>query len=340
MYLKLDRKIPSYYLIFSTIVGVLIAFVLLRIVNSQGSPNYTSTPTTTTDNCEYNIARLEGYQYVRPLLFAEEACESPKLIPLKLDISNIIDQAKSAGILIEASVLVRQYHTGHWTSINRDEAYHPGSLLKVPLMMAILKMAEVNPSLLKQEIHFTQHDPSLPVQEYKEQGLKPGKNYTVESLLHYLIAYSDNDASLLLFNIVDKNIYNKVFTDIGVAAPPAKFNDMKITAPQYSLFLKALYNASYLTISASEFATSLLAESNFKDGLVAGMPNTAKIAHKFGEWGDGQIVELHESGIVYSGHNSYLVTVMTRGKNFKDLANVISQISKATFEKLNADDTQ
>jgi beta-lactamase class A len=78
----------------------------------------------------------------------------------------------------------------------------------------------------------------------------------------------------------------------------------------------------------------LLNECNFKDGLQKGLPAEVNVAHKFGEWGDtkSNIHELHETGIVYLNSNPYLVTIMTRGTNPKDLSLEIGKISRTIYD--------
>ena len=98
--------------------------------------------------------------------------------------------------------------------------------------------------------------------------------------------------------------------------------------------METLYDGSYLTIAASEYATSLLAQCNFKDGLLKELPSNIKIAHKFGESGTAEMKELHETGIIYLGANAYLITVMTRGKDIQKLSETISDISKIAYNKM------
>jgi len=66
-----------------------------------------------------------------------------------------------------------------------------------------------------------------------------------------------------------------------------------------------LYNATYLDRDLSEKALELLANSNFKLGLRAGVSPTVTVADKYGErtafdpQGNVQYRELHDCGIVY-----------------------------------------
>ncbi len=102
----------------------------------------------------------------------------------------------------------------------------------------------------------------------------------------------------------------------------------------YSLFMKALYNSSLLSPLNSERALELMTRSDFKAGLVAGLPQGVEVAHKFGEAGDPAEKQLHETGLVYLEGNPYLITIMTRGQQTEALAGGIASISRLVYEHM------
>ena len=128
--------------------------------------------------------------------------------------------------------------------------------------------------------------------------------------------------------------WKKVFTDLGLADPDMTKTDIPITANQYSLFMRVLYNATYLNIDDSEYCTELLSHSDFNKGLLNGLPKEVKVAHKFGEANDGVNAHFSESGIIYINNAPYLLTVMTKGKDNNLLPGVISDISRKVFEMM------
>jgi len=329
-------KLPLYYFIISFLLGgglYYLFFCRTKFSQDAGS----SANTTTISNDQFSITRLEGYKYIRPLLFAEREFESGNLALIKQDIANYIDAEKKTGMLLSASVYLRVFLRGEWISVNSDSLYHPASMNKVPILITYLHMAESYNSLMNQKLFFEKHDKSLPVQTYTSKSLEPGHSYTIQELLHYMIAYSDNDATFLLLEHINLDMYNKTFTDIGLAKPSFKYDEFLMTARQYSLFMKELYNASYLSIPASEYATNLLTECDFKEGLLKKLPSTVVAAHKFGESGYGNVYELHESGIIYMGKNAYLITIMTKGTNIKYLSGVIADLSNLVYNKVTFD---
>lgn len=97
---------------------------------------------------------------------------------------------------------------------------------------------------------------------------------------------------------------------------------------------KALYSAGYLKRRASDSALSLLTQTVFREGLVKELPASRIVAHKFGEAGNDQIHELHESGIIYLDNNPYMITVMSRGTDWNTLSGILGHISKIVYDKM------
>ncbi len=299
-----------------------------------------TTPGDKTPLCDgYDMKIRDGFTHVKPLLYSEQECESPKLIPLKEDINTLIESKKAAGLISSVSVYVRDLSKGDWTTYNEGETYHPASLNKVATLITYLRAAEQDPNLLNTKLLFDEHDNSISYSTYSSKTLQPGKEYTVKELLHYMIAYSDNESTILLLKHVKPEFHYKTYTDLGLSKPSSMVGSNKLTAKEFSVFMKVLYNATYLSPSSSEFASSLLTECDFKDGLLKGLPANITVAHKFGEFGDGSSYELHESGIVYNGNSPYIITVMTKGPDRTQLKEVISHISAMVYSRLSVNNT-
>jgi beta-lactamase class A len=98
--------------------------------------------------------------------------------------------------------------------------------------------------------------------------------------------------------------------------------------------MRAIYNASYLNVEDSEYAAEMLTKCDFKDGIMMGLPNGIQVAHKFGESGTPIDKQLHESAIVYLDGKSYLLTVMTKGKDIKVLSSLMGDISRLVYSKI------
>ncbi len=281
--------------------------------------------------CKMDVTRLSGLKYIKPLMFVDKECESDELSGLKQRVSEIINRYKATEDVTNASFFLKRYEDGDWTGLNEDDTYQPGSLFKVPVLITILKMNELHPGFLNKTIVYNQkYQVNLNV-AYTDKKIELGHSYTVRELLDYMIKYSDNDATILLEKNMDATIFSKLFEDMGFKAPG--FNDPQylLSVREYSFFMRAIYNAAYISIDDSEYAAELLTHCQFKDGILKGLPPGTVVAHKFGESGDPNSKQLHESGIVYLKGNPYMLTIMTKGKDNQKLSQLIAEISQAVY---------
>ena len=288
--------------------------------------------------------RAKGnYKFINPLVECDagDFSEDANLIDLKKNVQFYINNQTNIHKIEFASVYYRNLNNGPWIGINAAELFSPSSLIKIPLMMAYYKMADVDPSILQKTLSYTTaYDYSQ--QNYTPQiTIVPQQKYTIEELIEHMIIYSDNAAYTILNNNLDANTVIQTYNDLGVDISKGLTdpNGNIISVKDYSSFFRILYNASYLSKNMSEKALGLLSQSKFTDGLVAGVPDSVAIAHKFGErqYTDTHQKQLHDCGIVYLPKKPYLICIMTRGNNFSDMANTIKNISTLTYKEISAD---
>ena len=326
----LFKKIPAVLIIIISVAAVWIMRYFPIMNKPQAIPMIPNTNLSVCDD-KLRMIRNDDYSLTKPLLLVDIPSESQELSQIKTQIESEIAREKESGRINAASVYLRQQNGGHWISVNGSETFSPGSLIKVPVLITYLKLAEQNPAWLTKEITFIPRE-KIPVQTFNEKAIVPGKKYTVKELLHFMIAYSDNNATYLLNENLDIGAFTKLFTDVGLNIPNVRDTGYKITAVEYSRFFRILYNSSYLTPEHSDFALNLLTQTTFNKGIVNPLPSTLKVAHKFGETGTKTTHQLHETAIVYNGTNPYLLTIMTKGDNVDILPEVISNISNIVYK--------
>ncbi len=326
-------------LVVTSIVSSTLTYVFckhgLKTSDNQQVNNTSQAVIAQTETCSYNIKRLEGYKYIRPIEYAEPECEGVKYRSLKAEIQNKIEGYKLTNGLVSSSVYFRGFQKGNWMNVNPEEKYHPASLLKLAVLITFLKKEEVTPGLLNRKLTFAQRFKDTRVQTFNSHQIQIGKSYTIKELLEYMVSYSDNNATNLLHDFIDVEEHKRTFLKLGIPVPDLYKLGYTISTKDYSTFLKILFNGGYLTNAHSEFALELLAKTDFNQGLLAGLPEGIQVAHKFGEWTDGNSVrQLHESGIIYLNDKAYLLTVMTSGNNVKKLSEVIAGITKTVYDHL------
>ena len=343
--LFLTKSVPLYIIL---IISALL-FGSAWIVKSQFTPQDTietyGNKLSEMDN-HVKVVRENDSSLIQPILYVE--IESKQLLsPLKSKINDYLDSKKQAGAYTSASVYLKDVQAGVYININPDSLYDPASLMKVPLLMIYLKQAETNPQLLKKTFVFTQQAQNSTVALIKDKSLVVGKSYTVQELLYHMIVYSDNESFWILYDHFGEDIFKELDKKLTI---PANYDiihysktDKHFIANVNSMayYFMVLYNASYLTKTASKYALDILTKSTFKEGLAKGIDPNVLIAHKFGERTLSYYVgnklenlqtEFHEFGIVYLKNRPYLLGVMTRGQQSNVLQTIVSDISKMVYD--------
>lgn len=274
--------------------------------------------------------RESGYTYINPLLECEFINDqgNTKLKDIRQTVEDIASQQTD----IDISLYYRDLLNGPWYGYREDAAFAPQSLLKLPVIIAYLKIADENPAFLEQTIAFNE-----PIESNLKpaDSLKQGESYEVPFLIERTIQRSDNVAFHLLVKHLPEKFTAKVHEDLNIPYPSAETPSDFVSVRSYSSIFRVLYNSSYLSRKNSEYLLRLLHFSDFPDGLVAGVPSDVTVVHKFGiknASDNDPIDQLHDCGIVYHPNRPYLICVMTKGSDHAKQTAAISQLSKAVFE--------
>jgi len=298
--------------------------------DSNGSSQVETNTNQNVKQNEKHIVRSSVGGLIRPILMVEEAKPSQNLAGLNVSLNEIVNAGKQSGRIQSASVYVKDMENDDWIEVNDTEGYYPGSLMKLAVLITYLKKSEDDKRILDKTLTL-EKSVIAPGQTYKDEVIKPAIPYKISDLLYQMIVRSDNFATLLLNRELDINDLNKLIHVLGLPKMDMHNANYTITAKDYSKFMRILYNATYLNEENSQQALSMMSHSGFKKGLMRELPENVIVAHKFGETVSGNIRELHESGIVYTGTHTYLITVMTKGLRVSDLADEISEISSKVY---------
>lgn len=245
----------------------------------------------------------------------------------------------------DVSVYFHDLVSGSWFGINENNQYAPGSLLKIPIMIAYLKLAEQHPELLAKKIVYTYARDENALQLFKpSRALEINSAYAVDDLIYQMIVYSGNNSKNLLLDNINEQALLAIFSDLGISIPPENIEDF-VTARSFSNIFERLYSVTYLNKTMSEKALTLMAKSEYSEGLVAGVPSDIITAHKYGEFlsplrGNSADSEFHDCGIVYYPNEPYILCVMTRGHDWQAQQATIRLVSKIVYQKVDATKNQ
>ena len=244
--------------------------------------------------------------------------------PLKTRSQRLVEHLSQEVNGLEVSVYFKDLNSGMSFGINEEKKFPHGSLGKLPYLMGILKSAENDPGLLAQTVKLR----PTAIVELAQSG-PAEQSYTVERLLWRLIVRSDNAALLALSTAVPPALLLKAYQDLAVEYGTSG----ELSAKEYSRFLEALARHDYLNSLFSEKALNLLTLTEFRSGLVEGVPGSIRVAHKWGSVGEPLSQLLHDCGIVYYPNHPYLICIMTRARADSGvLSSVIARISRQVYD--------
>lgn len=285
----------------------------------------------------HRLVKKEGTRFTSPLLdikFPEGVTIYNDPIPFKYKLNTLVKQREDGGAVRKISVYYRDLLDGPWIGINEQREFNPASLMKVPVMIAWLKRAEKNSNELKRSFVYDGKDDKSVLQNIKPaKTLVPGTSYSVEELLNFMVRYSDNNATALLYFNLKREELDEILDNMDVNNVPDNGNNA-ISVTGYSGFFRILYNATYLNREMSEKALQLLSYEDFPQGFSSGVPKGTVMATKFGESDSGEAgvgKQLHEFGIVYHPKGPYILGIMTQGSDYARQADAIRDISALVY---------
>jgi beta-lactamase class A len=314
----------------------LVAGIMLGIIIGVASASLFRSKMNVTTSRE--LREMGVYHFINPLLECEisDGLIDVRKENFKYDLTDmvrkIMDERK-----IEIALYYRDLNNGPAFGVKETEGFIPASLLKVPVMMAYYHEAQNNPGVLDTQYTFLK---SAAVNKIGTQHISPshtlqiGNKYSVGELIDQAIIYSDNDAVSILIDHISEPTLRDLYQLLGVSQVAITFSDGRLTVREYASFFRVLFNASYISREYSEKALELLSRIDFKDGLVAGVPNGVVVSHKFGEGGYENGSQIHDCGIIYALNRPYLLCVMTRGSDIATLTKSIADVSRFVYDRV------
>ena len=294
-----------------------------------------------------DITRQGGYEFINPLLSCDfsEDIQYSGYSELQQKLQQAVNGFIANGDATRISVYFRDMDDGNWIGINPTDRFAPASLMKVPILIAYEYQARTNASILDTVYPLKVNGDQNVNETFKpSQPLTIGQNYTVQELLDAMTKQSDNNAMTVLADHIATSSLDDVYSNFDVP-PTTDENADSLSPDDYMRFFRILYNGTYLGRTRSADTLEMLAETDFDQGLVAGVPAGVTVSHKFGERSvedvdptTGQTTleksELHDCGIVYYSGSPYGICIMTEGTNFTQLSNVIAQLSQIAYQEV------
>jgi len=243
--------------------------------------------------------------------------------PLKTEIEKIL--ANSTGYY---GVYFEELHSHAWLGINERKKYKPASLLKTTTVASILSLVEENKLSLDKEVTLTEDDINYQFGTlYQEKGSK----ISIKKLIENSLLHSDNTAIKTLHQFItdEKWIETRLAMGLPLVSIEESEKGTELTRKEFSRIFHSLYYSGYLSRASSNWMLSLLSQTEFHEGIPAGVPKNIKVAHKIGIWAaEGDV---HDCGIVYA-NKPYILCIMSSGVTQEQGDKTIKEISSKVYK--------
>jgi beta-lactamase class A len=255
----------------------------------------------------------------------------------------------------QVGVAFHDYETHQSWSFHGDLWLHAASTIKVPVLLGVY--GAIHAGLLSEEsrVHVrnrffslvdgsrfridASRDPNPEVQR------AIGRTMKVKELAHHMIATSSNLATNLLLDVIGLEVMERILAPLrldgiemrrGVEdelAWQAGINN-RVTASGLVHALRLIVEERAFSATTARRMLDILHQQQFRDGIPAGLPEGARVAHKTGEISTAA----HDAGIVFlPDREPYVLAVLTQWPpDAGRRREVIARISQSIFEHLRA----
>lgn len=255
----------------------------------------------------------------------------------------------------QVGVAFHDYETHQSWSCHGDTWFHAASTIKVPVLLGVY--GAIHSGLLSEEsrVHvrnrfFSLVDgSSFRVEASRDANAEVqraiGRTMKVKDLAHHMIATSSNLATNLLIDVIGLDVMQRILEPLhldgielhrGVEdelAWQAGINN-RATANGLLHPLRLIVEQRAFSPAVCQRMLDILHQQQFKDGIPAGLPDDARVAHKTGEISTAA----HDVGIVFlPDRDPYVLAVLTQWvPDSGRKREVIARISQCVFEHLRA----
>ena len=219
-----------------------------------------------------------------------------------------------------------------------NDVFSSASLIKVPILLAVLDHLENQNQSISQMVKIT---PDNRV-EFSVLTELEAEEATLHELLVWMIIVSDNTATNVLIDLLGFEKLNQYFIKIGLRHTRIRRKmmdfvqlesgfDNTTTAKDMALLFTAIYRGELLSKKHSELVINILSRQRITDSLKRYIADDIKIAHKTGSL---ETVE-HDVGIVFTEKNDYIIGVfVTEHTNNEEAKQIIGKISRIIYGHL------
>lgn len=234
-------------------------------------------------------------------------------------------------------IYIKDLQTGKTWEYNADRLFPSASLVKVPIMAAVLEKVKLGAITLDTQIKLTRRDRVGGSGTLK--WVREGTSLSVMEIVYKMITESDNTATRMLIDYFGMDYLESNFKKLGLVqtnicqegmslASGRVKNDNYTTPREMASLMERIYSGVLVNREASQFMLEVLKHNKSRSRLRKGLPIGWEIGHKTGLLRRA----CHDAGIVFSPRGDYVIAVLTsEAPNYTAAKNFISKVAKLTY---------
>ncbi len=226
-------------------------------------------------------------------------------------------------------IAIRDAATGVRYDHQSDRLFHAASTMKVPVMIEVFRQASLGRYSMDDELDVVNSfrsivDSSLySIEDDSDDAIykRLGEKMTIEDLVFQMITVSSNLATNLLIDFVSADSVQHTARKLGIQKMEILrgVEDLKAyelglsnsaTAADLAVLMEALKDGKAVSETIDARMIEILLAQAFNEMIPAGLPPTARVAHK-----TGQITAIHhDAAIIYPAESDpYVLVILIEG---------------------------
>jgi len=238
---------------------------------------------------------------------------------------------------LEVGIAIVDLDTGNYLSINGDRVYATASIIKLPILIALLQKVDAGAIGLHETLTMTRD--LIAGGSGDMQYQQPDSQFSLLETATRMITISDNTATNMIIKRVGGiQVLNEQFQRWGLQQTrmrnvlPDRYGTNVSTPNELVKILTMLDRQQLLSTQSQATAFSIMSRVRNRNLLAAGLGQGAAIAHKTGDIGSVQ----GDAGIIRmpSGKRYLAVMLVERNQNDPDPKAFIQEASRLVYSYL------
>lgn len=252
---------------------------------------------------------------------------------MSVNISNRINETEGL-----SGIYFKDLKSGYEINVGGDNEFHPASVIKLPLVMAIYKMASEGRADLSEKIKIT-YDVRVPscgcFKAFTDEPF-----VSIKTLCNLAIVISDNTASNVLVSHFGIENVNREFKKMGLEKThferlfyddemQEKGYNNKAVPSEVGMLLEKIYYNEFVNEDVSTELWNIIESQQLRDKIAAHIEDYAPVGNKTG----GARGITCDAALV-KGDNPFVLVVMFNETNVPETDDFIRNLSKDIFKEL------